>query len=215
MLARWRAIIKPAPANAAIRMGSGKPPSIRTTKGKTAAARTEASDANRNTPSTPAKMTVHRSTAMGEMARKAPKPVATPLPPRNFRKTGKQCPAITSTTASAIGCAEPEVSRSATRTARKPLPASSKKVDAAVRNPAARKTLVAPILPLPVERMSWPPRSRYSRYPNGMEPSRYAERPASNISRKIIRQSSQETRRAIYQPARGVSGVKGNRAIFL
>jgi lambda repressor-like predicted transcriptional regulator len=65
------------------------------------------------------------------------------------------------------------------RTAKVPLSASPTSVAAASPLRPVRSTLVAPILPEPMERMSRVPASRVMINPNGIEPQRY---PNSNAA---------------------------------
>src|SRR5262249_2001157 len=109
--------------------------------------------------------------AQGVRARKAPKPVATPLPPRNRRNTGQQLPTTASTAPAAAppgGGARPRAALTATN----PLPASPASVRAAASLPSVLSTLVAPMFPLPARRMSRPPDARATRNPTGMAPIR-------------------------------------------
>src|SRR6266545_4778970 len=96
--------------------------------------------------------------AHGAIARKTPRPVATPLPPLNFNHTGKQCPTTARAAAAATTQEVPAspVNHRATNTAAAPFNASSARVTTPATFPALRETLVAPVPPLPVLRMSAP-----------------------------------------------------------
>ena len=116
----------------------------------------------------------------GRGDRKTPKPVATPLPPRKRSQTGNMWPSTAQRAASASRV------RSGTdgheqRAEQRAQPDGGAAFEQSRRNVAAprplppeRSTLVAPMLPLPTERMSWWRKMRTSRYPVGMDPSRYA-----------------------------------------
>src|SRR5215471_16006000 len=96
--------------------------------------------------------------AHGAIARNTPSPVATPLPALNFNHTGKQCPMTASAAAAATIHEVPSspVNHRATNTAAAPLNASSASVTMPAAFPALRETLVAPVPPLPIARMSAP-----------------------------------------------------------
>src|SRR5215471_1403041 len=96
--------------------------------------------------------------AHGATARKTPNPVATPLPALNFNHTGKQCPTTANTAAAAMIQEVPasSVNHRATNTADAPFIASSASVTTPATFPALRETLVAPVPPLPVSRISAP-----------------------------------------------------------
>lgn len=89
----------------------------------------------------------------------APAAVATPLPPLNLKKTGKQCPTCAKNPAKrmhSVGASKKMTSSLAIITAMNPFAKSQKNTNAAAFFPHVRKTLVAPALPLPVVRMSFP-----------------------------------------------------------
>src|SRR5262245_15458195 len=96
--------------------------------------------------------------AHGAIARKTPRPVATPLPPLNFNHMGKQCPTTARAAAAATTQEVPDspVSQRPPNTADAPFIASSASVTTPAAFPALRETLVAPVPPLPVLRMSAP-----------------------------------------------------------
>src|SRR6185295_17587244 len=106
--------------------------------------------------------------------------LATALPPLNFRKTGKAWPAITASAAALIQWILPPVSLSASQTAQKPLTISSRRVMIAAARPVVRRTLVAPMLPLPDARTSAPVFHLTTRNPNGIAPMRYAAASATS-----------------------------------
>src|ERR1043166_8868073 len=108
-----------------------------------------------------------------EIPRKAPSPVATPLPPLNRKKTEKQCPAMAAKAAVPITAGLLWLSREAIATDAQPFPASRISVAAPATYPADRRTLVAPVFPLPVKRISLPRLQRYIKNPKGIEPSKY------------------------------------------
>src|SRR5437660_8998826 len=138
--------------------------------------------------------------AQGASASETPKPVATPLPPRNLSQTGKQCPR-TAPTAQAVG--SQAASPRARATGTKPFRASRASVAAAALFPAARATLVAPMFPEPTVRTSLPEVARAMSRPNGIDPHRYAKR--SQIIAPPGRASWRRRRR---QPPIGRSGAE-------
>lgn len=71
-------------------MGAGGCEKIQTRTGKTAVATTEPRGTERPRTKTTAKTTIHNTSADGASSKKAPQPVAMPLPPRNLIQTGKQ-----------------------------------------------------------------------------------------------------------------------------
>src|ERR1051326_6369735 len=90
--------------------GSGLP-SARATSGAPIVARSEPSDTKRVVATTATKTIADGRIAHGpRRKRSAPRPVATPLPPRNFRKTDQQLPA----TAAAAATAPPTTTSPAT-----------------------------------------------------------------------------------------------------
>ena len=101
----------------------------------------------------------------GHIASTAPKPVATPLPPRNPIHGEKQWPRIAQTAtkshphaASVDGIAMPNrpPSQPETSTGAAPLRASRRKQQMPKRLPSTRPTLVDPGFPEPTWRMSTP-----------------------------------------------------------
>src|SRR5262249_12347826 len=118
--------------------------------------------------------------AIQARARNAPNPVATPFPPRNRRKTGQQLPMIARTAAAPIDGGEGSRSRAAP-TAAAPLATSPSSVTTAGSLPRGRRTLVAPMFPLPADRMSMPPKRRETMYTMGTAPSRYAASMAGRV----------------------------------
>jgi len=104
-------------------------------------------------------------------AKNAPKVVATPLPPLNLRYILKQCP---STAESATRDAKSRAKYFlAIRTGKNDFDISKSAVRKAASGPAARKTLVAPILPLPTVLTSTPLNSLQKINPKGMDATRY------------------------------------------
>ncbi len=104
-----------------------------------------------------------------------PKPVATPFPPRNFRKTGKRCPSTTERTAvkaHRFG----RTPRLAIHPTSQPFPKSPANVRIPTFLPHTRRTFVKPIFRLPACCGSGAPNKREKTSPNGIEPSRKAPR---------------------------------------
>jgi hypothetical protein len=95
--------------------------------------------------------------------------VAMPLPPLNFSQTGNMWPSTAPTAAATAGTGP---SRPHTMTATKPFSPSSSRVAAASVLLPVRSTLVAPMLPEPILRMSPMPAAWVRIRPNGIEPSR-------------------------------------------
>jgi hypothetical protein len=120
--------------------------------------------------STTANTASAESVAVGSRGRKAPAPVATPLPPRKRSHTGYMCPS-TATTAHSAGSGLCGSTQRPSCAAAMPLPKSSTKAKRPATRPTLRITLVAPTLPLPTVRTSTP-RARATRKLNGIEPSR-------------------------------------------
>src|ERR1043166_811143 len=138
-----------------------------------------------------------RANAIGANTRNTPTPVATPFPPRNLSHTGKIWPTITAMAAAVThqyvfsvrppnpalaATVEPKIIL-AIRTAAAPFIASSTSVRTPADFPARRETFVAPVPPDPVSLTSAPLVARTIKYPNGIEPSRYA---TITISRGVI-----------------------------
>jgi len=99
-----------------------------------------------------ARITAKRKTS-GAMARRTPSPVDAPRPPLNFRNIENMCPSIAAMPVNTISKGSPNTII-ARYTARAPLSKSRAKTMAAGRIPIARRTLVAPTLPLPTFVMS-------------------------------------------------------------
>src|SRR5262245_10139371 len=99
MFAWWRATTIAPTAKAAITKGGGAPRS-RAPSGTQAAARMEPSDTYRKLMVTASHTSAAGSTASGTIFSSAPRPVATPLPPRKPRNTDQQLP-MTAATAEA------------------------------------------------------------------------------------------------------------------
>ena len=110
-----------------------------------------------------------RASRAGVRTRNTPNAVATPLPPRNRRNGEKQWPRM-----AAPPVASATRGSSAPRRARAvgsaPLAASSTSTIRPGATPSTRATLVAPMLPLPRDRMSTP-RARATTTPNGIAPA--------------------------------------------
>jgi len=179
------------------------PSSLQTRIGKSAAAVIELNDMYRVRKAISRKTMTIARVALGARARNAPRAVATPFPPRNLSQRGNMCPRIANVAATAartstiggsgvhacsgkLGALESIQSMTSGRlisiaaaTAANPFKASSSRV--AIPNAGdVRATLVAPMLPLPVARTSVPRKNRTSRYPKGIDPSRY---PSSALAR--------------------------------
>src|SRR5208282_5545378 len=126
--------------------------------GKLKAPRMEETETNRLRARTTAKTPMAAKAAIGETTRKTPKPVATPLPPRNLSQTGNMWPRTAQRAANASAVRkgtegiQSEASQAPSQTAAQPLRTSRIKVAAPRPLPPARSTLVAPMLPLPKER---------------------------------------------------------------
>jgi len=104
-------------------------------------------------------------------AKNAPRVVATPLPPLNLRYMLKQCPTTAeSATTDARSKAKYFL---AIRTGKNDFEISKSAVRKAASGPAARKTLVAPILPLPTVLTSTPLNNLQNINPKGMDATRY------------------------------------------
>ena len=119
---------------------------------------------------------------MGYKASAPPSAVAPPAPPRkchlplssrSARKMEKLCPAIAMTGASVSSQILSGTKQRANQTATPPLNISSSKVNMAIAGPAARKTFVVPVRPLPIMRTSCPVRNRTNSKPKGIAPRRY------------------------------------------
>ncbi len=124
-------------------------------------------DTYRNSSTTTTKMPAAISTALGAIIMKAPRPVATPLPPWNFSQTGNMCPTTADNAARAIASyglvasTRPE-RYAASATAAEPFNASR----TSVITPSTgdlRETFVAPMFPLPLWRTSSPWKMRTRR----------------------------------------------------
>src|SRR6266850_1033459 len=90
-----------ATANAAITDDAGAPRS-RAPSGTHAAASIEPSETYRKLTVTSSHTRAAGNTASGTTLRRAPSPVATPLPPRKPRKTDQQLPMTTATAEAAV-----------------------------------------------------------------------------------------------------------------
>src|SRR2546426_7279075 len=101
MLGGGRATMSTETAGAASTAG-GEGPSSSAPSGTHSAARIEPSDTQRKLTVTASQTAAAGSTASGTSRRRAPSPVATPLPPRKPRKTDQQLP-MTAATAHAAG----------------------------------------------------------------------------------------------------------------
>ena len=122
-------------------------------------------------PATASQVTQASAPAGQDSPRRMPSPVATPFPPLKRSQTGNRCPTSTPSAAT-TAISGPQCA--AIRTAAAPLPPSSRRVSAASGFEPVRSTLVAPILPDPISRMSPCPTSRVRISPKGIDPSRYA-----------------------------------------
>src|SRR6185369_687128 len=172
MFPRCANTISSAPSTAAI--NKGRESLINHTKtGIIAAPTIDPSDTYLVVTTIARKTTPAHNTATGASTRKAPAPVATPLPPRNPNHTGKTWPTITATAAVAT-IQSFRVNISAMTTAAPPFNASSTRVTTPATFPARRETFVAPVPPDPVCLISAPILPRTIRYPNGIDPIRYA-----------------------------------------
>ena len=124
------------------------------------------------------------SAIAGLITRMKPKVEATPLPPLNFSQTGKLWPMMAAVPAYKAATRLVEVKmpaknmssagtkRSASQAAKPALEASSRTVSRARSLRPVRSTLVAPMLPEPILRMSPRPASLVTTRPKGTEPSR-------------------------------------------
>ena len=112
--------------------------------------------------------------ANGAGINNVPRQVATPLPlGLKPRKRGYICPQTAATAVMAVNHRHGAVStRIAPMIGRRPLKISHSRTTTAHHVPAARRTLVAPILPLPIWRMSVLKIQRTMIKPKGMDPSR-------------------------------------------
>src|SRR5438445_6516 len=101
MFAWWRPTMIAPTANAAGANGPGIP-SSNAPSGTQEAARMEPSETYRKLSVTSSHTSAAGSTASGTIRRNAPRPVATPLPPRNPRKTDQQLPMTAATAEAAM-----------------------------------------------------------------------------------------------------------------
>src|SRR3990172_7716609 len=109
---------------------------------------------------------------VGRRARRTPRKVATPFPPRNLRKIGYKWPRkVASATPATWASDAPKVRPRATGA--HPFSMSRARVRAAAPLPTARRTFDAPMFPLPIALTSTPLDPLAIRRPNGMEPDRY------------------------------------------
>ena len=98
MFSWCRAITMIATASPARASAAGYP-RARIASGSPSTAQIDASETNRNEATRQPHTTAAGMSAQGVMRRNAPRPVATPLPPRNPRKTGQQLPTTARTAA--------------------------------------------------------------------------------------------------------------------
>jgi hypothetical protein len=122
------------------------------------------------------------SAATGSSTAKAPRPVATPLPPCSPSQAGNTWPTTAAEAASACATRSSGASRRAIATASAPFATSSPSASAPAPLPALRSTSVAPTLPLPTWRTSRTPKARATRKLHGTEPIRYASRVTPSVS---------------------------------
>src|SRR5438445_8673062 len=161
-----RCRISTRPARVIPRMITGQPTgrhadqpmrwsTIKLTK-PTATALNEASDATCVSRMIRNQVTRARTSATGASASSTPPEVATPLPPLKPRQRGQLCPmtAASPIDARAISLS-PRPSRMPAMTGMKPFSPSATRVRVNAPVPPARKTLAAPMLPLPSLRRSW------------------------------------------------------------
>src|ERR1700737_3663960 len=162
------------------------------------------------------------SAAAHESPSETPRPVATPLPPRNPSQTGKQWPSTAATAqaaarASWLANGAGSASVRDQSTGARPFTASRISVAAAAPLPAARATLVAPMLPEPTARTSFPVFARAIKRPKGIDPQRYAATMRSSAEltrhRGRARTASWPQARLRPPPAAGAPrGAKGGQA---
>ena len=102
-----------------------------------------------------------------DKARMIPMAVATPFPPLNFSQTGKRWPrkAPNAETTAISG-----PNSAPANAANAPFNMSAKRVAAAIPFFPVRRTLVAPMLPDPMSRISPSPDNLVKTRPNGTEP---------------------------------------------
>src|SRR3989304_3235841 len=113
-----------------------------------------------------------RNATFGRRAKRTPRKVATPFPPRNLRKTGYKWPRNAASATPATWASDaPKIRPRATGA--HPFSMSRARARAAAPLPAARRTFVAPIFPLPISLTSTPFDALAIRRPNGMEPDKY------------------------------------------
>src|SRR5690348_1768288 len=134
----------------------------------------EPSETYRQNATTRIHISAAAPTASRDIGRKTPSAVATPLPPRNFIQHENMCPATAPSAAAIIHLAFPCIQLAAIHTAEYPFPASSSSVITPAVFPATRLTFVAPMFPLPDSRTSAPRDIFTIRYPNGIDPRKYA-----------------------------------------
>ena len=122
----------------------------------------EASDARPVVRDTTTHTTARAATTAGWSTAITPAPVATPLPPRNRRVTGKTWPTIAAApsaypaTRGSAGPPSHPPAHSPASVAIAPFAASSTKTSAPLRHPSALVTLDAPGFPEPIAVMSTP-----------------------------------------------------------
>src|SRR3970282_1148478 len=119
---------------------------------------------NSQTPAT-------RKATFGSRAKRTPRKVATPFPPRNLRKTGYKWPRNAASATPATRASDAPTIRPRA-TGAHPFSMSRARVRAAAPLPTARRTFVAPMFPLPIALTSTPLDPLAIRRPNGMEPDR-------------------------------------------
>ncbi len=123
--------------------------------GKLAVAVIDANETQRKTANITIQTPKAARALRGAMTRKAPNPVATPLPPRKRSHGGKQWPATTASM-EAASQALSGLKTIIAQTAREPLAMSSTVTATPTFQPADRRALVAPTLPDPSRRTSRP-----------------------------------------------------------
>src|SRR5438876_8364178 len=115
-------------------------------RGTHAAEVTEASDTYLKVVVTTSHTRAAGTTAHGTRARNAPRPVATPLPPRKPRKIDQQLPRMAATAEAAAARSSEAATMAPSATAPAPLATSPDSVSRAGQRPAVRNTLVAPMV---------------------------------------------------------------------
>src|SRR3990172_603101 len=113
-----------------------------------------------------------RKATFGRRAKRTPRKVARPFPPRNLRKTGYKWPRNAARATPATRASDAPTIRPRA-TGAHPFSMSRARVRAAAPLQAARRTFVAPMFPLPIPLTSTPFDALAIRRPNGMEPDKY------------------------------------------